>query len=56
VLLEGEPRRSESGTCARRTRRMLAYESLKMLVRRSAIAARLFQFGERQQCVIGVGR
>ena len=35
---------------------MLADESLQMLIRRGAIAARLFELGERQQGIVRVSR
>ena len=56
VLLEGQASRRQPGARARWTRRMLMYESLQMLVRRSTIAARLLQLGERQERIVGVGR
>ena len=46
VLLERQASRREAGACACWTRRMLTHESLQVLVRRGAIAARLLQFGE----------
>jgi hypothetical protein len=55
-LLECEPRRGEPGTGARWTHRVLTHESLQMLVRRRAVAARLFQLGQREQRVVRVRR
>src|SRR4029079_3132879 len=56
VLLEREPCRRESGARPPRTRRMLTDESLQVLIGRGAIAARLLQLGEREECVVGVWR
>ena len=56
MLLEREPRRGESSAGPPRTRGMLANESLKMLVCRGPIAARLFQLGKREQCIVRVRR
>jgi len=56
VLLERQSRRREAGARTGRARRMLANEALEMLVCRGAIATCLFQLGERQQCIVGVGR
>jgi len=56
VLLERQSRRRESGARPRGTRRMLADESLQMLIRRGPIAACLFQFGEREERIVGVRR
>jgi hypothetical protein len=55
-LLEREACRREPGARARGACRMLAHEPLEMLERRRAIAARLFQLGERQERIVGIGR
>jgi hypothetical protein len=54
ALLERQSRRGETGARACRTDGVLAHESLQMLIRRCAVAARLLELRETEQRVIGV--
>ena len=56
ALLEREARRGEPGARTRRSGGMLPHEALQMLIRRGPITARLFELGEREQCVVGIWR
>jgi hypothetical protein len=55
-LLECQPRCCEARACAGGAHWVLAHESLQMLIRRGAIATRLFELGDRQQGIVGVSR
>ena len=55
-LLERQPRGRQPGSRTRWAHRMLPHEPLQMLIRRGAIATRLFELGEREERVVGVWR